>query len=44
MLNPGALTSGANPPSPETTEYEGPFEITGKLNADTLDDSGELIL
>jgi arylsulfatase len=43
MFNPGALTCGANPGSPVTPEYEGPFEFTGKLHAVTLDVSGELI-
>ncbi len=43
MFNPGALTCGANPGSPVTPDYEGPFEFTGTLHSVTLDVSGELI-
>ena len=43
MFNPGALTCGANPGSPVTPDYEGPFTFTGKLHKVTLDVSGELI-
>jgi arylsulfatase len=43
MFNPGALTCGANPGSPVTPDYEGPFEFTGKLHTVTLDVSGDLI-
>ena len=43
MFNPGALTCGANPGSPVTPDYEGPFTFTGTLNSVTLDVSGELI-
>ena len=43
MFNPGALTCGANPGSPVTPEYEGPFSFTGTLHSVTLDVSGELI-
>jgi arylsulfatase len=44
MFNPGALTCGANPGSPVTPAYEGPFAFTGTLHSVTLDVSGELIL
>jgi arylsulfatase A-like enzyme len=43
MFNPGALTCGANPGSPVTPDYEGPFTFTGTLHRVTLDVSGELI-
>ncbi len=43
MFNPGALTCGANPGSPITPDYEGPFTFTGTLHSVTLDVSGELI-
>jgi arylsulfatase len=43
MFNPGALTCGANPGSPVTPDYEGPFAFTGTLHRVTLDVSGELI-
>ncbi|HET6849538.1 MAG TPA: arylsulfatase [Gaiellales bacterium] len=43
MFNPGALTCGANPGSPVSPEYEGPFTFTGTLHSVTLDVSGELI-
>jgi arylsulfatase len=42
-FNPGALTCGANPGSPVTPEYEGPFRFTGTLHKVTLDVSGDLI-
>ncbi len=42
-FNPGSLTCGANPGSPVTPEYEGPFAFTGTLNTVTLDVSGDLI-
>jgi arylsulfatase len=44
MFNPGALTCGANPGSPVTPDYEGPFEFTGTLHSVTVDVSGELIV
>ncbi len=44
MFNPGALTCGANPGSPVTPDYEGPFTFTGTLHSVTLDVSGELII
>ena len=43
MFNPGALTCGANPGSPVTPDYIGPFTFTGTLHSVTLDVSGELI-
>ena len=43
MFNPGALTCGANPGSPVTPDYEGPFTFTGTLHGVTLDVSGDLI-
>ncbi len=43
MFNPGALTCGANPGSPVTPEYEGPFTFTGTIHGVTLDVSGDLI-
>ncbi|MDH4103101.1 MAG: sulfatase-like hydrolase/transferase [Thermoleophilia bacterium] len=43
MFNPGSLTCGANPGSPVTPDYEGPFTFTGTLHSVTLDVSGELI-
>jgi len=42
-FNPGALTCGANPGSPVTPDYVGPFTFTGTLHSVTLDVSGELI-
>jgi arylsulfatase len=43
MFNPGSLTCGANPGSPVTPEYDGPFTFTGTLHSVTLDVSGEVI-
>jgi hypothetical protein len=43
FFNPGALTCGADPGSPVTTDYEGPFRFTGTLHTVTVDLSGELI-
>jgi arylsulfatase len=43
MFNPGSLTCGANPGSPVSPDYEGPFTFTGPLHGVTLDVSGELI-
>ena len=43
MLNPGALTCGANPGSPVTPEYTSPFRFTGTLRSVVIDVSGELI-
>ncbi len=43
LLNPGALTCGANPGSPVTPDYPSPFRFTGTLRTVTVDVSGELI-
>jgi len=43
IFNPGSLTCGANPGSPVTPDYEGPFTFTGTLHSVTLDVSGQLI-
>ncbi len=43
ILNPGALTCGANPGSPVTPDYPSPFKFTGTLHEVTVDVSGELI-
>jgi arylsulfatase A-like enzyme len=43
MINPGALTCGANPGSPVTPEYTSPFRFTGTLHSVTVDVSGDLI-
>jgi hypothetical protein len=43
VLNPGALTCGANPGSPVTDDYTSPFKFTGVLHTVTVDVSGELI-
>jgi arylsulfatase len=43
MINPGALTCGANPGSPVTPEYSSPFRFTGTLHGVTVDVSGDLI-
>ena len=37
VLNPGALTCGANPGSPVTPDYPSPFRFTGTLHAVTVD-------
>ena len=42
-FNPGALTCGADPGSPVTTDYQGPFRFTGTIYTVTVDLSGELI-
>ena len=44
LLNPGALTCGANPGSPVTPDYPSPFRFTGTLHSVTVDVSGELII
>ena len=31
-FNPGALTCGADPGSPVTTDYKGPFRFTGTIH------------
>jgi arylsulfatase len=43
ILNPGALTCGANPGSPVTPDYPSPNRFTGTLHKVTVDVSGELI-
>jgi arylsulfatase A-like enzyme len=43
MLNPGALTCGANPGSPVTSDYASPFTFTGTIDHVTVDVSGHLI-
>jgi hypothetical protein len=43
ILNPGALTCGANPGSPVTPDYPSPFRFTGTLRSVTVDVSGDLI-
>ena len=40
---PAALTCGANPGSPVTPDYAGPFRFTGTIHTVTVDVSGELI-
>ena len=44
MLNPGALTCGANPGSPVTPDYPSPYRFTGTIHTVTVDVSGELIV
>ena len=43
MLNPGAISCGANPGSPVTPDYPSPFKFTGILHQVTIDVSGDLI-
>jgi hypothetical protein len=43
VLNPGALTCGANPGSAVTDDYASPFKFTGTIHNVTVDVSGELI-
>ena len=43
ILNPGALTCGANPGSAITDDYASPFKFTGTIHSVTVDVSGELI-
>jgi len=43
ILNPGALSCGANPGSPITPVYSSPFRFTGTLHEVTVDVGGELI-
>jgi len=43
VLNPGALTCGANPGSAVTGDYTSPFKFTGTIHEVTVDVSGELI-
>jgi len=44
LLNPGALTCGANPGSPVTPAYRSPYRFTGTIRSVTVDVSGELIV
>jgi hypothetical protein len=44
ILNPGAITCGANPGSPVTPDYPSPFRFTGRLHSVVVDVSGELII
>jgi hypothetical protein len=43
VLNPGALTCGANPGSAITDDYASPFKFTGTIHTATVDVSGEPI-
>jgi arylsulfatase len=43
VLNPGALTCGANPGASITDDYPSPFKFTGTIHSVTVDVSGELI-
>ena len=43
VLNPGALTCGANLGSAITDDYASPFKFTGTIHSVTVDVSGELI-
>jgi arylsulfatase len=43
ILNPGALTCGANPGSAVTDDYTSPFKFTGTIHQVTVDVSGHLI-
>jgi hypothetical protein len=43
VLNPGALTCGANFGSAITDDYASPFKFTGTIHSVTVDVSGELI-
>jgi hypothetical protein len=43
ILNPGALTCGANLGSAITDDYASPFKFTGTIHTVTVDVSGELI-
>jgi hypothetical protein len=43
IVNPGALTCGANPGSPVTPDYRAPFRFTGTLHGVVVDVSGDLI-
>ncbi len=43
MINPGAMSCGANPGSPVIDAYPSPFRFTGTLYSVTIDVSGELI-
>jgi hypothetical protein len=43
ILNPGALTCGANPGSAVTPDYSAPFRFSGTLHSVVVDVSGEVI-
>ena len=43
IINPGAVTCGANPGSPVTPEYTSPFRFTGTLRSVTVDVTGDMI-
>jgi arylsulfatase len=43
VLNPGALTCGADPGSPATDDYASPFRVTGTIHSATVDVSAEPI-
>ncbi len=43
VINPGALTCGANPGSAVTDDYASPFKFTGTIHSVTVDVSGDLI-
>jgi arylsulfatase len=43
VINPGALTCGANPGAAVTGDYASPFKFTGTIHSVTVDVSGELI-
>ena len=43
MLDPGALTCGANPGSPVTGDYASAFKFTGTIHSVTVDVIGEPI-
>ena len=44
ILNPGALTCGANPGSAITPDYVAPFPFTGTIHTVTVDVSGDLVV
>jgi arylsulfatase len=43
VLNPCALTCGANPGSAITDDYDSPFKSTGTIHSVTVDVSGKLL-
>ena len=43
MINPGAMSCGANPGSPVIDGYRAPSRFTGTLHGVTIDVSGELV-
>ncbi|MGY1804466.1 arylsulfatase [Blastococcus sp. SYSU D00922] len=43
VINPGAVTCGADPGSPVSPDYRSPFRFAGTLHTVTVDLSGELI-